>query len=150
MKLVKGDVFSIEIKNGVGFLQFVQTTQFKIDYIRVLDFISDSKKITQHDIDMPERWCTEFPLKAAIKKKIVEKVGNFSIPDSFIVPRYARTKHLIRGEFIGWYLVNRNTRKLTFVEKLNSYQMTLSPSGIMNDTLIKEWLESDWKLSEWV
>jgi hypothetical protein len=150
MKLTKGDVFSIETKKGLGFLQYLETSIFKIDYIRVLDFISESGNITQEEINQPERWCIEFPLKVAIRRKLVEKVDNFLLPESFIIPKYSRTKHIIKGEFKGWFIVNRNSWKLTFVEKLNDNQMQLSPSGIMNDTLIKERLESDWKLSKWV
>jgi hypothetical protein len=149
MKLDKGDVFKILTKKGFGFMQYVETTALGMEYVRIIDLISEKGKITINDIDKLERWNIEFPLKAAIRKKIVTKIANFNLPLSYKPHLFARTEHSIRGEFLGWHIVNRKTLKLELREKLTKDELKLSPHGIMNDTLIIEYLEKDWKLLEW-
>lgn len=149
MKLNKGDVFKINTKNGLGFLQYIETDRLGVEFIRVLEPISNSDTISQNQVDMQERWNTGFPLKAALKKNIVEKIGNFEIPKSFIYSEYARSEHSIRGEFIGWHIVNKTTLKRQLKKVLSPNEINLSPYGVMNDTLIIERLEQNWRLQNW-
>ena len=148
MKLTKGDVFCISTKLGFGFLQFIESTQFG-DYVRILDYLSSEKVISQAEINKLERWCIDFTLKAAVRKKIIEKVGNFELPANFTISIYARSKHNIRGESIGWFLVNRKTLQSELKKELTDNEIKLSPHGFMNDTLIIEKIESNWNLSDW-
>lgn len=149
MKLEKGDVFRIETKIGYGFMQYVETDDSGIEYVRILEPISETGKISQIDIDKLERWNIGFPLKAAARSQIVERVGSFLIPKSFNKTKFARSKHNIRGEFLGWHIVNRVTLKRELKKSLSDEDLTLSPHGIMNDTLIIERLEEDWRLENW-
>ncbi len=149
MNITPGDIFKISTKIGFGFLQFTELDSMGIEYIRVLDPISENSTITQFEIDKKERWCTGFPLRAALRKKIVEKIGNYRIPRNFKVSDLVRSKHIIGDEFLGWFIVNRKTLKRKFKTELSKKQLRLSPHGIMNDTLIIERLEENWKLSEW-
>ena len=149
MKLNPGDIYKIETKIGYGFLQYIETSKNKLQYVRVLDFLSNDGVIEQEAVDLPERWNIEFPLKSARYKKIVELVGNYQIPKNYKVAEYARTKHIIRDDFLGWHIVNRSTLKRTLKEKLTKDEKKLSPYGIFNDTLIKEYLEENWRLENW-
>lgn len=148
-KIQKGDVFKIQTNIGFGFLQFIDKTIDKTHYIRVLDFISKEGTISQIEINKPERWCTEFILSIAQRRRIIDKVGNFKIPSNFKISRYARSKHVIPNKISGWHIVNRNTLKLTYKEQLSSDELLLSPDGIMNDTYIIERLEEGWTLENW-
>ena len=149
MKLQEGDVFSIRTVKGVGFLQYITTFDNGVEYIRVLQPIKSAADIEQEEVDIQERFCIQFPVKAAKRKKIIEKLGTYSIPSTFRIARKARTKHSVRGEFLGWHIVDINTLQRETKQKLSDSDLALSPHGIFNDTLIVEYLETDWKLKEW-
>ena len=149
MKITSGDIFKIPTGIGFGFLQFIELDSMGIEYIRVLDIISENGIITQFEIDKTERWCIGFPLRAASRKKIVERIGNFNLPPDFKPSDLVRSEHIIGDKFLGWFIVNRKTLKRKFKKKLNKKQLKLSPHGIMNDTLIIERLEGNWNLAEW-
>jgi hypothetical protein len=149
MKLNKGDTFKIKTNNGIGFLQYIETDELGIEFIRILEIIRENENITQKDIDKPERWNIGFPLKAAVRKKIVEKIGTFEIPKSYKTPKLVRSEHNIQGEKLGWHIIDRSTLKRKFKKKLNKRDLKLSPHGIMNDTMIVEYLDKGWKLEEW-
>ncbi len=149
MKLKSGDVFKIKTSIGFGFLQYLETDNLGIEYVRVLEPISTNGQITQAGVDQIERWSIGFPLKAAARKKIVVMVGNFEIPKSFVNSEFTRSEHNIRGEFLGWHIVNKSTLKRELKTDLEETDLKLSPHGIMNDTLIVERIEQNWRLEKW-
>jgi hypothetical protein len=148
MKLIAGDIYRIKTKLGFAFFQYFETSE-EIEYIRVLATISEGGNITQEEIDRKERWTIGFPVKAATRKKIIERIGNFGIPENFTTPKYARTPHNIRGEHLGWHIVDRNTWNLQLKTELDEEDLEISPWGIWNDTLLIERLEGNWSLSDW-
>jgi hypothetical protein len=89
-----------------------------------------------------------FPLSFANKKKIVELVGHYPI-NEFKKPEFLRTEYYIRGEFLGWHIINTNTWKRQLVKTLTVEQKKLSPWGVWNDTLLIENLVNGWKLEDW-
>ena len=148
--LVKGDVFSIKTKIGNAFFQYIETDQLGLDLIRILDYISTSNnEITQENVNRIEKWNISFTIKPALRRHIIEKIGNFELPNNFRIPEYTRTQHNVRGEFLGWYIVNRKTLKRELKEKLSDEELKLSPTGFMNDTLIIEKIEQNWTLENW-
>ena len=149
MKLIKGDIFRIKTAIGFGFLQYIETDDTGIEYVRVLELISKEGEISQLEVDEFERWNIGFPLKAASRKKIVEKIGTFNVPKSFIKSEYARSEHDVRGDFLGWHIIHKPTLKRELKKTLTDKEMKLSPHGIMNDTLIIERLEKNWRLENW-
>lgn len=148
-KVKRGDVFKIKTNIGFGFLQYIDKTIDLTHYVRVLDHISKDGKISQNDVNKKEKWCTEFVLNVAVKRKLVTKVESFKVPNEFRISRFARSRHLLGEKINGWNIVDRNTLKLTFKETLSRDELLLSPHGIMNDTYIKERLEEGWNLENW-
>lgn len=149
MRLTKGDTYSIETKIGFGFLQYVETDSIGIDFVRVLCPINEDEQIDQSGVNQNERWNIGFPLKAAAKRKIISKVGNFEIPNTYFNSEYARSKHIVRSEFLGWHIIHKSSLKRELKKELHKDDLKLSPHGIMNDTLIIEYLEQNWKLENW-
>ncbi len=49
----------------------------------------------------------------------------------------------------GWQIVNSKTLQRETFNELSDDQKKMSPWGMMNDTLIIELLERDWKLENW-
>jgi hypothetical protein len=149
MKLESGDIFSIKTSKGFGFLQYVETDDLGIEYVRILFPLKNEKIISQAEVDLKERWSIGFPLKAATRKKLVMKIGNFDFPINYKADEYARSEHNVGGEHLGWRIIHRKSLKGEFKNKLENEDMKLSPHGIFNDTLIIEYLEKDWKLENW-
>tara|TARA_B100001057_G_C22452020_1_gene795459 strand:- start:122 stop:574 length:453 start_codon:yes stop_codon:yes gene_type:complete len=149
MKLIKGDIFRIKTNLGFGFLQYIETNEMGIEFVRILQPIKEDGEISQSEVDQQERWNTGFPLKAATRKKITEKVGSFEIPSSYLYSEYTRSMHNVHGEFLGWHIVHKPTLKRELKKVLNENDLKLSPHGIMNDTLIIERLEENWRLENW-
>ena len=82
------------------------------------------------------------------KRKIVELVG-FYPANGFKKPEYMRTEHNVRGEFLGWHIINTETWKRELVKSLSLEQKELSPWGVWNDTLLIERLVDNWSLKNW-
>ena len=95
-----------------------------------------------------ERYMIFFPLKAAVRQKIVKKSG-FYPAENFKKPRHMRTEHTVRGSFISWHIINTETWQRELVTNLSTEQKKLSPWGIWNDTLLLQRLVADWTLEKW-
>ena len=149
-KIELGDIFEIKTSKGKAYFQCVKIDKVKGDLINVFNKLYDERPSSIEKVtNVLDHYFIGFPLSAAYKRKLVEKVGNISLPNDFELPAYARDKHVIRGEFLGWHIVDVNTLKRQFVEKLSIEQKNLSPWGIWNDTLLKEQLERGWNLENW-
>jgi hypothetical protein len=149
MKITEGEVFAIKTKVGYGFLQYVTMGHLGIELIRVLEPIKETNSITQDEVNIKERYSVHFVVKTALRKKLIERSGLFTIPTYYHVPTKARTEHNIRGEFLGWHIVEQKTLKRELKSELSAEDILLSPHGNPNDTLLKEWLETDWRLENW-
>lgn len=149
MTIEPGEVFTIKTNIGYGFLQFIQMSNLGIEIIRVLEPIKQKNQITQEEVNILERYSVQFVVKTALRRKLIERAGKFQIPNQYHVPIKGRTEHIIRGEFIGWHIVDQQTLKRELKTKLTNQDILLSPHGHPNDTLLREWLESNWRLENW-
>jgi len=149
MKIEIGEVFSIKTEKGFGFIQYVDDSTSNTQIIRVLEPIKKTQELTQKEIDINERFIIEFALKAALNRKIIEKVSKFNLPGSFKIPSNSRSKHTVRGEFLGWFIVDNKTLKRELKRELSDDDLKLSPNGIFNDTLLIDYLDKDWRLNNW-
>lgn len=148
-KIKEGDIFEINTPAGLGYLHYIYKDSAIGELVRVLAGIyperpSDFDKLTTSK----ERYMIFFPLSAAYKRKIIERVGNYPA-EGFSMPKYMRTEHNVRGEFLGWHIVNTNNWHRQLVATLTPEQKKLSPWGIWNDTLLIEKLVDDWRLEQW-
>jgi hypothetical protein len=146
MKIKEGEIFAIKTKVGYGFLQYVTTEANGVELIRILQPIKDTHQLYQNEVNLKERYSVHFVVKAALKRKIIERVGLFLIPSKYKIPTKARTEYIVRGEFLGWHIVDQITLKRELKQKLSADEILLSPHGITNDTLLIERLEFDWRI----
>lgn len=149
MKIKEGEVFAIKTKIGFGFIQFVEIGHLGIELIRVLEPIKDTNQISQEEVNQKERFSVHFVVKSALNRKLIERSGVFDVPFNYEVPTKARTEHNVRGEFLGWHIVEQKTLKRELKKELSSEDLQLSPHGHPNDGLLIEWFESDWRLENW-
>ncbi len=149
MKIQKGEVFAIHTKIGFGFLQFIEPDKLGVKIIRVLEPIKHVNEISQEEIDLPERYTVHFVVKAALRRKLIQRAGLFKIPSTYILPVKAREMHNVRGKFLGWFIIDKKTLIRELKQELSTEDLKLSPHGHPNDTLLKEWLENNWRLENW-
>jgi len=149
-KIELGDVFEIKTESGNKiYIQCVEIPEDVVNEIELLKIFYDLHQVRPDDISSIINggfFYNRFALKAAVKKKIVTKVGNIQLPNDFESPLYYRTENDF-GE--GWQIVNAKTWYRETVLTLSDDQKKLSPWGSMNDTLIIELLENGWKLENW-
>jgi len=131
-----GDVFEIPAPSGKEIFQYVHQHKTIGELIRILPGLYET---TPENIDpivnQKELYFVHFPLKAAYRRGIVDCLGNFDIPQSVSIPAHFRDKHVVRGDFICWHIVDYATWKRTSVKELSKEQVMLSPWGVWNDTL---------------
>ena len=149
MKIQVGEVFAIQTKIGFGFLQYIKPDQFGVEIIRVLEPIKKSNEISQQEVDMPERYTVHFVVNAALRRKLIYRTGLFKIPEGYRIPENGREKHTVRGKFLGWHITDLKTLKIETKNELTQDDLKLPPAGHPNDTLIKDWLENNWRLDHW-
>lgn len=149
-KIKVGDVFEISTSKGKAYLHYIHKDDSTGELIRVLQGLYAETPSNLDDlVATEERYIVSFPLSAATKREIVKPVGYYPAL-KFSKPQMMRTKHNMRGEFLGWHLVDTATWQRQLVGSLSPKQMKLSPWGIWNDTLLIERLVNDWSLEEWI
>jgi len=148
-KIEMGDVFEIQTSKGKAYLHYIHEEPEKYELVRVLYGLyqqrpTDIEKL----VAMDEQYLICFPLKAAYRKKIIDKVGHVSA-SNYAKPTFMRDTHWVRGEFHGWQIINLDTLQIETVQTLTPEQERLSQIGIWNDTLLRERLEAGWTLEQW-
>ncbi|CAG0988535.1 hypothetical protein METP2_02424 [Methanosarcinales archaeon] len=144
-----GDIFEINTPKGKAYLHYIHKDSVTGELVRVLQGLYSERPANLDKLaDSEERYIVSFPLTAATKQKIVEPVGNYPT-SNYSKPKLMRTEHNIRGEFLGWHLVDTETWQRQLVKTLTSEQKKLSPWGLWNDTLLIENLVNDWSLEKW-
>jgi len=149
MVINQGEVFAINTSLGFGFIQYVGLLDNGVELIRLLEPVKQTNELSQTEVNILERFSIQFLVRVASKKKLIKSVGLFAIPKNYSIPKNARTPHIVKGEFLGWHIVNVKTLKIELKETLSKNDLALSPYGIFNDTLIIEYLEKDWRLEYW-
>lgn len=150
MKKAKvGDVFEIETSKGKAYLHYIYEDPIACELIRVMPGLyTELPQDLEEIVKMEERYMISFPLKAAYRRKIVERVGHVS-SENYSKPAYMRTDHWVRYEFMGWHIVDTDTWYRRLVQELTPEQMKLSPWDIWNDTYLCDRLVEGWSLENW-
>ena len=144
-----GDIFEIKTTKGYAYLHFIYKDKETGDLVRVLHGLHSKRPIDFNDLaSHQEQFMVFFPLSFANKKNIVEFVGSYPA-DEFEKPKFMRIEHFVRGEFIGWHIINTDTWQRQLTQALSPEQKKLSPWGVWNDTLLIESLENDFSLATW-
>lgn len=146
----KGGVFKIETKNGFGLFHCINEEKNKGGVIRV--FAKELKEIPsnlEEFVSSKEDFIASFPVNIALRRKIIEKISYYDY-SSFEVPRYMIETHVIRGSFLGWFIVDTLTYKRQLVQKLEPEHYNLQENGMINDTLLIERIETRWNVKKWI
>lgn len=149
-KIELGDLFEmLTPKGGKIYIQCVELpidSNNDVELVKIFYNILTNRPNNVNSILESNFFFNRFPIKAAIRKKVIEKVGNISLPKDFKAPEYFRTENSF-GD--GWQIVNAKNLKRETTLILSEEQKKLSPWGMMNDTLIIELLEKGWTVENW-
>ena len=118
-KIKVGDIFEIETAKGKAYFQYMLDDKEIGALIKILPGLYDNTPDNIKEILEKELFFVYFPLKYAVKLKIVKPISHVPVGFFFKKPKYMRTPHKVRGEFLGWHIVNTNNLKLTLVSKLS-------------------------------
>jgi hypothetical protein len=149
-KIKIGDIFEINTSKGKAYLHYIhKDPKIGRELVRVLPGLYAERPASFDKLaGSKELYMIFFPVSAANKKKIVMNVGHYSA-DNFTKPKYMRTEHNVRGEFLGWHITDTDTWKIQLVKELTQEQKQFSDWASWNDTLLVERLVNDWSLEKW-
>ena len=140
-----GDVFSIEVRGGKAYFQFINKNKTMSSLIRVLPGIHEQSSGDISDIAIqPTRFWTFFPVAESLKDSVIQKEGNYPIPV------HAQKMPLFRTGVVNpetkrvetWWLWDGE--KSWKAGNLTDDQRRLPIRGNWNDTLLKERIEQGW------
>src|SRR5688572_28073503 len=136
MKLNKGDVFKILSGKRNIYIQYILKDEVMGQLIRV--FAPDVKSIPG-PADFKERkelFYVFFPLGAAVRRKVVVKIGSTVLPDAQQLPKFMKAPFAINaaGKITSWSIFELDTGKQKVVEKLSKQERAYSPYECWNDT----------------
>ena len=101
-KFKLGDIFGIPTSRGKAYFQCVYSNKLEGELIKVFNNVFEQPlESIEELLNVEDFFFVGFPLKAALNRKIVEKVGVIPIPSDFKKPRYScsgingRTKEII-------------------------------------------------------
>lgn len=140
-----GDVFRIPVANGLGYFQFTHDNKLMGKLIRVLPGVHEAPPDLWKLVEGEEQFITFFPLAQALKEEIVVFCRSEPIPDSSV--RFPVFRNGIRdpstSKFGAWWFWDgvREWR----VGELTFEQRKLPLMEIINDTLLKERIQTRWR-----
>ena len=141
-----GDLFEISTPPGLAYLQLTHTDPDQGSLIRVLPGTHGGRpEALEPIVQTHEQFHAFFPLAAALRRGIVERVGNYEVPaTSRSFPTFrSSTKNPVTDEWEDWWLWDG--QREWKVAELSDAQRDLSPGGIINDTLLIDRVVSGWR-----
>ena len=149
-KIIIGDIFEINTPKGKAYLHYIhEEPKIKRQLTRVLQGLYLERPNLDELAGRKEQYMIFFPMTAAYNRKIIDRIGHFAA-DIFSKPKYMRSEHNVRGENLGWHIIDTDTWKMELVKKLTPNQKQLSDWASWNDTLLIERLISGWSLENWI
>ena len=146
MRAKFGDIIEIETSKGYVYSQYTHEAELHGSLIRVFDLFhqkrpSDLIGLTRE----PIRFSTFFPLNAALRQRVVERIGNAHISTSirkFPLFRYGIPHPLTRKVEV-WYFWNG--KRYCKIGVLTESVKKLSIVGIFDFEFLKNALEEGWR-----
>lgn len=149
-KIQIGNIYQMDTDKGIALFQLVNIpvdTRSDVEMIKVSYRLYEEVPQLTEEIFKNGYFFVRFPLKAALRRKIIDIVGFLSLPAGFELPKQERTNHYFKEGY--WIISNIEDHKFIEVKTLNDEQKLLSPSAVWNDGYLKDRLEEGWRLENW-
>ncbi|RKT01778.1 hypothetical protein [Chryseobacterium defluvii] len=145
-----GNLYTIDTNKGLGLFQLVNIPEDKkneVEMIRVSYHLFPDIPKDIDEVFSDDFFYVCFPVKAALRKKVINLVGHQDLPENFSIPRFYRIEHYFnKGE---WIIVDNKSENIEQVKSLSDDQLKLSPDGVWTDLYLKDRLEEGWRLENW-
>lgn len=141
-----GDVVEIPTAKGLSYAQVTHRVKSWGPLLRVIEgSFGERPEQLGPVVAGPEQFSVFFPLQAAVNQGIFEVVGNEALTEQAArFPLFRLEGHIDRdGRVHDWYLWDG--KKEWKVGSLTAEQRKLPLLCVINDTLLIEWIEQDWK-----
>jgi hypothetical protein len=141
-----GDIIEIKTAKGLAYAQLIHRRRPEGSLIRVLTpLLSSPPEHLDVLAAMGDRFLTFFPVGAAVNRGIARYVGNVAVPDKYkeVPPMRAPGGRTPRGKVMNWWLLEGGKERR--VDELTEEQKRWSIAGVINDTLLIEFIEEDWR-----
>lgn len=148
-KIKEGDIFEIATETGKGYFQYIESGKLACELIRVFPKLFPKTNVDfDVEINADQYYFVRFPLVTALKKGIVNYVGNYNVPNNVVAPKEMITMDFLNNER-NWYVINTDTLRQKKADRKLPETRKLSPFGIWNDTLLKLRIEQEWTPETW-
>jgi hypothetical protein len=148
-KLEIGDIFAIDTPKGVGAFQYVGFDERLGELIGVFGFTASDEVSAERETRQSEfTFYTFFPLAAALRKRLVRKIGDRPGTSAHSPPMRAPGRiDVANKRILDWFVYENGT--VLHVSDLSPEQRRFSPRGIMNDTLLIHRIMTGWLPENW-
>ena len=135
-----GDVFELVVDAGFGHVQFIGTHAEYGDAIRVAPGVSARPEGIVASLFEGGTYVTFYPLRAALSKKLIRKVGH--LPASSLPQRLRRAGMRIGGRVETWIIEDETGEKL--YRHLSESQLSLPIAAIWNHEFLIQRIREGW------
>ena len=145
-----GNIYSIETRKGLGLFQLVNIPEDKrmdVEMIRVSYHLYAQIPEDLEGIFVKDFFYVRFPVKAALRRKLIDLAGYVDLEKEFAIPDFFREVDFFNTDH--WIISNIKDNTFKQVETLTPEELLYSPEGVWNDTYLKERLEEGWRLEKW-
>lgn len=150
-KVVLGDVFKINLSNGVGYFQCVYVgpdRKAHLDIMRALPGVYTGGESISRIIRKKELFFFQHPTDYSVGKW-VEYIGNYPVPFFSRTPQFMRSGERLADGTKYWWIVNLYTLHRKKVPILTSKEKKLSQYGSISISDLVERIETGWKPVNW-
>lgn len=132
------------------YLQVVGRAQGDGDLVRVVVNDIEAKASLEKIVQIKEKFCVFFPVNIYARRGILERLGAVSLPNDYIFPTHMRSLVFLPDGVALYARYEMSTREIQYSRRpFSAHELTYSPYGIPNDTLLLEWCEDDWELEKY-
>ena len=135
-----GDVFELAVDAGFGHLQFVGTHAEYGDAIRVVPRVSAGQSDIAASL-FEGAYVTFYPLRAAVSKKLIRKVGHLPAPP---LPQRLRRAGVRVGGRVETWIIEDETGQ-TLYRQLSERQVSLPIAAVWNHEFLIHRIREGWR-----
>lgn len=146
-----GDLFYLKTAKGKALFQYVKETE-NCELIRILpNIIEKLDEFSSEILESKELYFIFFPLHFAMRRKLIEFIGNYPLPNGLMIPKTFRTEFINpETQKVHWHKIELDTEKYEYIESPDEEFYELNDWSVWNDTLLRERIEDNWTPQKWI
>jgi len=139
-KIQPGDVFEVAVDVGFGHIQFIGTHAEYGAAIRVVPSVNAKAEDIVASLFEGNSYITFYPVRAALSKKLIRKVGHLPVPS---IPQRLRRAGVRIGRQVETWIIEDETGE-TLCRSLSESQLSLPIAAIWNHEFLVHRIREGW------